>query len=135
MGSLSDGESAVQIHARHIAIHGKHGDELLPPTSLRVASGELALVACSQQQAIAFALAFSGRMATDDGAVLIDGYGDDPVLRRLVGVVDAPGVTEPEPALPLRAVVAEQLAVAGCPASRNAVEDWLVEHAADEFAR
>ncbi|MBB3665390.1 energy-coupling factor transporter ATP-binding protein EcfA2, partial [Prauserella sediminis] len=41
-----------------------------------------------------------------------------------VAVVDAPGVSEPDDALPLRVVVGEELALAGRPANKAAVSRW-----------
>ena len=47
------------------------------------------------------------------------------VLRRRVAVVDAPGITEPDDALPVQTVVGEELAIAGHKAGRKAVQEWL----------
>lgn len=124
----------MDIHARHIAVNGRY-TQLLPPTSLQIAEGQLAVVRCLQEQATSLALALSGRIEPDDGAVLLDGQGDDATLRDLVAIVDSPGVTEPEPSLPLSAVVAESLSLAGRPANRAAVEEWLVEQHAEQYAK
>ncbi|GAA1211516.1 hypothetical protein LY12_004034 [Prauserella alba] len=51
-----------------------------------------------------------------------------------VAVVDAPGVSEPDDALPLRVVVGEELALAGKPASKAAVGRWLTDHDAAPYA-
>ncbi|MGH3621585.1 MAG: hypothetical protein ACRDQ5_07320, partial [Sciscionella sp.] len=91
------------------------------------------LVCRADCDATAFALVFSGRMEPTAGAVLLNGTGDAPTLRELVAVVDAPGVSEPEPTLPLSAVVAEELALASAPADRAAVDDWLQAHGVFEF--
>lgn len=63
----------------------------------------------------------------------------DPVttpraVARRVAVVDSPGVSEPEDALPLRVVVGEELALAGRPADRAAVTRWLTDHDAAAYA-
>jgi hypothetical protein len=49
-------------------------------------------------------------------------------------VVDAPGITEPDDALPVQTVVGEELAIAGRKAGRKAVLEWLDEHDAAEHA-
>lgn len=124
----------MEIHARHIAVNGRY-KQLLPPTSLRVAEEELTLVRCLRDEATTLALALSGRIEPDDGAVLLDGAGDARSLRELVAIVDAPRVTEPEPTLPLVAVVAEALGLAGAPASRATALDWLTEQRAEQYAK
>jgi hypothetical protein len=124
----------LDIHARHIAVNGRY-TQLLPPTSFQIGDGQLALVRCLQEQATSLALALSGRIEPDDGAVLLDGEGNDAALRDLVAIVDSPGVTEPEPSLPLSAVVAESLSLAGRPANRAAVNDWLFEQHAEQYAK
>ncbi|KMS83079.1 hypothetical protein [Prauserella rugosa] len=55
-------------------------------------------------------------------------------LRRCSAVVDSPGVSEPDEALPVRVVVGEELALAGAPASKADVARWLAEHDAAAFA-
>lgn len=55
-------------------------------------------------------------------------------LRRRSAVVDSPGVSEPDEALPVRVVVGEELALAGAPASKADVASWLAEHDAAAFA-
>ncbi|KID28095.1 hypothetical protein HQ32_04654 [Prauserella sp. Am3] len=55
-------------------------------------------------------------------------------LRRRSAVVDSPGVSEPDEALPVRVVVGEELALAGAPASKADVARWLAEHDAAAFA-
>lgn len=122
----------MEIHARQVAVQDANG-WLLPPTSLRLGDGQLALVCRADYDATAFALVFSGRMEPTTGAVLLDGSGNAPALREMVAVVDAPGVSEPEPALPLSAVVAEELALASAPDDRAAVDDWLQAHRVFEY--
>ncbi|MGH3438329.1 MAG: ABC transporter ATP-binding protein [Sciscionella sp.] len=123
----------MEIHARNIAVHGPHG-QLLPATSLRVAEGQVALVKAGRQEATAFALAISGRLELTTGAVLLDGEADEQALRRLVAVIDSPEVSEPEAALPLSAVVAEEIAYTGGSADRNAVDEWLHKLGAERYA-
>ena len=42
-----------------------------------------------------------------------------------IALVDVPGVSEPDPVLPLRTVVAEELAMAGLPTRHGAIGDYL----------
>ncbi|SEQ46229.1 hypothetical protein SAMN05216188_103112 [Lentzea xinjiangensis] len=120
----------MEIHAQRAGVDGAHGP-LLRPTSLVVKPGELTLVAGEPGSGhTALGLALSGRMKLSTGTVSPDAW----TLRRRVVLVDAPGVTEPEEALSLAAVVGEELAMNGMPSGKKAVHDWLVEHAADEHA-
>ncbi|MEV6603895.1 hypothetical protein [Kutzneria sp. NPDC051319] len=124
----------MEIHVQSVGIDGAHGP-LLHPTSLRVRTGELALVAGEPGTGhTAFALALGGRMKPSVGQVLVDGKPDDAALRRLVAIVDAPDVSSPEEALTLGAVIGEELAFASQPANRKAVADWLLAHDAREHA-
>ena len=124
----------MEIHVQSVGIDGAHGP-LLEPTSLRVRTGELALVAGEPGTGhTAFALALGGRMKPSVGQVLLDGKPDDAGLRRLVAIVDAPDVSSPEEALTLGTVMAEELAFAKQPASRKAVADWLLKHDAREHS-
>lgn len=59
------------------------------------------------------------------GRVLIDGVIDARHRQRVVALVDAPGVTEPEPALRVGAVVGEELAIARRKAWGSDVRGWL----------
>ncbi|AHH95983.1 hypothetical protein GCM10010174_51090 [Kutzneria viridogrisea] len=125
----------MEIHAQSVGVDGAHGP-LLHPTSLRVREGELALVAGEPGTGhTAFALAVSGRMRPSVGTVHLDGAANDPALRRAVALVDAPEVSAPEDALTLATVVGEELAMAGQPAGRKAVSDWLLAHDARQHQR
>jgi energy-coupling factor transporter ATP-binding protein EcfA2 len=124
----------VEIHVQSVGVDGAHGP-LLEPTSLRVRTGELALVAGEPGTGhTAFALALGGRMKPSVGSVLLDGKADDEGLRRVVAIVDAPDVSAPEEALTLGTVIGEELAFAKRPAGRKAVADWLLEHDARDHA-
>ncbi|MCP2255322.1 hypothetical protein LY13_004096 [Prauserella aidingensis] len=75
----------------------------------------------------------------EEPAPLPDRPTADPVtapraVARRVAVVDSPGVSEPEDALPLRVVVGEELALAGRPADRAAVTRRLTDHDAAAYA-
>ena len=87
-------------------------DDLLPPTSLEAARGELLLVEGSRQdQRTALALSLSGRMRPSSGNVSWDGNTRIKTLRQASGVVDSPGVNEPEQHLSVRDLVTEDLAL------------------------
>ena len=99
---------------------------LLEPTSLAVRSGERLLVAGEPGHGhTALALALGGRLKVDAGFVELDGSRSGHALRRAVALVDVPGVSEPDPVLPLGTVVAEELAMAGRPTRHGAVRDYL----------
>jgi hypothetical protein len=68
------------------------------------------------------------------GVVTVDDTADDTTLRGLTAVVDAPGVSEPEDALPLRIVVGEELALGRQPAGKRDVAAWLAAHDAAGLA-
>lgn len=119
----------MEVHVRRVGVTGPHGP-LLEPTSLLVTPGDLVLVAGDPGAGhTALALVLSGRMRPGTGEVSPSAA----ELRRRVVPVDSPGVTEPEPVLPLAAVVAEELALNGAPGGRKAVADWLVERGADRY--
>ncbi len=87
-------------------------DDLLPPTSLEAARGELLLVQGPRQdQRTALALALSGRMRPGSGTIGWDGSARIKVLRQASSVVDSPGVNEPEQHLSVRDLVTEDLAL------------------------
>jgi ABC-type hemin transport system ATPase subunit len=110
----------------------------LPPTSLTIGTGQLAIVHGEPGVGItAFGLALAGRIKPTTGTVTLDdamGAASATKLRDLVAVVDAPTVSEPDDALPVRVVVGEELALAHRPASKDAVARWLTENDAAAFA-
>ncbi|KAA9156038.1 ABC transporter ATP-binding protein [Amycolatopsis acidicola] len=122
------------VRADRVSIEGPHGT-LLPPTSLSVADGELAFVHGEPGAGVtAFGLALTGRMRPRTGVVTLDDKIDAARLRDLTAVVDAPGISEPEGALPLRVVAGEELALARRPAGKEDVARWLAEHDAAGLA-
>jgi len=121
---------AVSVH-----VDGAHG-ELLHPTSLTVRSGSLVVVSGEPGQGhTALSLALAGQIHLTGGSVLIDDVHDPARLRRVVALVDTPGVSEPEGSLPLNLVMAEELAMAHRPAGRAAVRALLAEHGAATYAK
>jgi ABC-type taurine transport system ATPase subunit len=83
----------------------------------------------------ALALVLSGRLRPSSGRVLIDGRDDPKAQRRTVAVVDAPEVTAPEDAVPVRDVVAEGLSLAGRRSGRRAVREWLESRGIEALAK
>ncbi|NKQ52643.1 ABC transporter ATP-binding protein [Amycolatopsis sp. K13G38] len=124
----------MELHADRVSVTGPHGT-VLPPTSLTVAGGELCFVHGEPGAGVtAFGLALTGRLRPSTGVVTVDGTTDLATLRGVTAVVDAPGVSEPDGALPLRVVAGEELALGGNPAGKDAVTRWLAEHEAAAFA-
>jgi energy-coupling factor transporter ATP-binding protein EcfA2 len=124
----------MQLRAYAISVRGPHAP-LLRATSVAVRDHELVLLSGYPGPGhVAVSLALSGRLRPDGGEVRVDGQDDDAVLRRRVAVVDTPGITEPDDALPVKAIVGEELAIAGRKAGRKAVQEWLTEHGGAEHA-
>ncbi|MCR6486676.1 ABC transporter ATP-binding protein [Amycolatopsis sp. OK19-0408] len=122
----------MQVRADRVSLEGHHGT-LLPPTSLTFGEGDLAIVHGEPGVGVtAFGLALAGRLKPSTGTVHVEGV--DAGLPELVAVVDAPGVSEPDDALPLRVVVGEELALAHRPAGKEDVARWLAAHDAAPFA-
>ncbi|MBC3194117.1 ATP-binding cassette domain-containing protein [Pseudonocardia sp. C8] len=126
---------AAGLVADGIAVDGTHGP-LLTPTSLHAVPGQVLLVAGPPGSGhTALALCLAGRMIPTRGRVTLDGDDSPARLRRAVAVVDTPGVSEPDPVLPLRTVVGEELAMAGRGTLPRAVVAWLAERGAEQWAR
>lgn len=122
----------MQVRADRVSLEGHHGP-LLPPTSLTVGEGDLAIVHGEPGVGVtAFGLALAGRLKPTTGTVHAEGTAAG--LPELVAVVDAPGVSEPDDALPLRVVAGEELALAHRPAGKEDVNRWLAAHDAAPFA-
>ena len=96
---------------QQLSVTGRR-DDLLPPTSLEAARGDLLLVeGVRQDQRTALALALSGRMKPSAGTVSWDGNARIKAIRQASSVVDSPGVNEPEQHLSVRDLVTEDLAL------------------------
>ncbi len=118
-----------------VAVDGTHAP-LLRPTSLALCDGQVQLaVGPAGAGHTALALAAAGRIRPSSGRVLLDDAVVPAALRRTVAIVDAPGVSEPDGALPLATVVGEELAMARLRAGRGAVAEWLADRDAAEHAR
>jgi len=122
----------MEIEAQDVAVE-VGGAGVLPPTGVLVAAGRRTLVAVDPghdgRAPVALALALAGRLLPTRGRLLVSGHDvglwGREELRRASAVVDGEGVSDPEPALPLRAAVAEELRAAGRPASRDDARAWL----------
>jgi hypothetical protein len=124
----------MELRAYAISVRGPHAT-MLNATSVSVGDHQLVLLAGYPGPGhVAAALSLSGRLRPDSGEVTLDGKTDGRVLRQRVAVVDAPGITEPDDALPVKSVVGEELAIAGKKAGGKAVQAWLQEHDWHEYA-
>ncbi|MEV6417141.1 hypothetical protein [Kribbella sp. NPDC051718] len=124
----------MELKAHAISVQGPHAP-MLHATSISVSDHQLVLLTGYPGPGhVALALGLSGRLKPNGGDVQLDGDTSGRVLRQRVAVVDTPGITEPDDALPVRTVVGEELAIAGHKAGRKAVDAWLAEHDWAEFA-
>ncbi|MEU4192602.1 hypothetical protein AB0E69_11920 [Kribbella sp. NPDC026611] len=124
----------MELQATAISVHGPHAS-MLDATSVQVADHQVVLLTGYPGPGhVAAALGLSGRLKPDTGMVRLDGNPDLALLRRRVAAVDAPGITEPDDALPVQTVVGEELAIAGRKAGRKAVLAWLDEQGVAEHA-
>ena len=97
----------------------------LPATSARFSSGAVTrIVMETEQRPTVLGLIASGRMRPETGTVLIDGRDSRSELKRRIALVDAPGVSEPEPDVTLAGTIAEELMYAGRPNSPVAARLW-----------
>lgn len=88
--------------------------ESLPPVSTSFESGTVTRVVVeTEQRPTVLGLIATGRMRPSAGTVLIDGNEDRRKLRRSVALVDAPGVSEPDPDVTLGGAISEELMFAG----------------------
>lgn len=113
----------------------------LPTTSCVFASGEITRAVCeTEQRPTVLGLIAAGRMQPDTGRVLLDG--DDRArreIRRRTALVDAPGVSDPDPNVSLGGAIAEELLYAGIPGTPLQVRRWaeqlgVAEHLATPIA-
>ncbi len=126
----------MQLIVDQVAVAGARSP-LVQPTSFVAPPSRVTPVAGDPGYGqVALALALAGRMPLAGGRVTLDGSDDPAALRRHVAVVDVPGVSAPEDGLAVHHVLAEELAFAGRPSGRRAVEAFLTAHgvgaAADE---
>lgn len=121
----------MELIADNVSVAGLHGPLLLP-TTLVAHPGHVTLVAGDPGHGhVALALALGGRVPLASGVVTLGGDLSEQLRRRHVALVDVPDVTAPEDAVSIRSAVAEQLALAGRPASRAATRAFLGGHGVD----
>jgi ABC-type multidrug transport system ATPase subunit len=118
----------VELVAEGVEVIGSHGP-LLQPTSLRAREGRVLVVSGDPNSGrTALALVLAGRLHPSKGTVRWNGSERASALRRSVGVVDAPEITEPEGSVSVRDVVAEGLSLASRWSGRRRVRTWLDDH-------
>lgn len=124
----------MNLVAHQVSVAGLHGPLLLP-TSLDAPPADVTLVAGDPGYGhVALALALGGRVDLASGEVRLDGDDAASLRRRHVALVDVPDVTAPEEALSVKAVLEEELALAGLPAGRTAAHRFLAERGSLELA-
>jgi ABC-type transport system involved in cytochrome c biogenesis ATPase subunit len=102
---------------------------LLVPTTVSVQTGEIVGVYGDPgHRHTLLPLALGGRLVPDGGEVGIDGDYSAEARQRRVALVDVPGVSDPDDVSLLTTIVGEELAMAGQPARRTHVDDWLTAH-------
>lgn len=114
-----------QVVARGVSVAGVH-EPFVTGLELVAEPGEVTIVPVdpgAAQQAVALAL--GGRMELLTGEVTVGGQRDPRLRQGIVRLVDVEDVTAPEEGLPVHAVIAEELALAGRPFSRRDVRDVL----------
>lgn len=105
------------------------GDLLVGPTSFVAEPGEVTVVTSDPGVPItALALALGGAVTLAAGSVDLWGSTDPRVLQKHVALVDVAGITAPEDALSVRAVVQEQLALARQGSRRRDVQRLMDAH-------
>ena len=122
----------MQLVLEDVHVQGRRGP-LLQLDGLTVETGEAVLVAGEPGQGhTALSLVLSGRLAPaagrvglvhDDGTVTVD----RAALRRVSAIVDLPAVSEPDDAVPVATVVAEDLAQARRPLRPGTTGSWLAD--------
>lgn len=118
-----------------VAVSKGRKESALPETSVSFSSRAVTLASAeTEQRPTVLGLLASGRMRPDSGSVRIDGRPDARSLRRRVALVDAPGVSEPEPNVQLAGVAAEELMFAGRRSDPLAVRAWLGERGLTAYA-
>lgn len=126
-------EDAVEeetTRLRALGVRVRQGTrDLLPTTSVTVRGGEVAVaVGPPGGGHTSLALALAGRLRLDAGRVEVDGDASPRALQAAVALVDVPGVSEPDEAVPFRTILGEELAMAKHKPSAAAIDRWLGEY-------
>lgn len=118
---------ARQVIVRDVSVRGTH-EPFVQGADIVADADRVTVVAVDPGVAqVALALAIGGRVDLMSGSVTIGGFASRSELQRRTRLVDVADVTAPEDALPLRAVVAEELALAERPSARKDVRAYLAE--------
>lgn len=113
------------VVAQDVSVRGTH-EPFVSGIGFTAPAAEVTLVGADPGVGqVALALAVGGRVDLLTGSVSVGGSTDRAQLQLRTRLVDVPDVTAPEDALPLRAVVAEELALAERPSSRKDVAAFL----------
>jgi ABC-2 type transport system ATP-binding protein len=111
----------------------------LPAISLSYGGPDpVVAVAETELRPTVLSLVASGRMRIDGGSIALDGDDSDGVAARVaerVALVDTPRINEPADDVTLRAVVAEELALAGHRSGRHEVGVILDDQGLADLAR
>ncbi|THG29539.1 hypothetical protein [Naasia lichenicola] len=103
----------MRIQLKNAAI-GAGASAALPPLSMTLESGAVGVIRTTgTARPTRLGLLLGGRMKPTSGEVLLDGRRDPRGLRKLVAVVDAPGIAEPPAGVALHRAVATELALGG----------------------
>lgn len=101
------------IELREVRLGGPRS-ALLPTVSVVAAEQALTVIAVdTDERPMLLSLLLAGRLKPSAGEVLIDGRADPRELRRRVALIDTPYTAEPDPGVPVRTIVAEELSFAG----------------------
>jgi hypothetical protein len=101
---------------------------LLPATSLVLPRGGIVVaIGSTEIHTTALALALAGRLRLTEGVVHADGDARRRTLQRRVALVDVPTVSDPEPGIPFRTVVKEELALTPRRHGIRKTARWLKE--------
>jgi hypothetical protein len=116
-----------QVIARDVSVEGTH-EPFVSGVGFVAPPGDVTVVGVDPGVSqVALALAIGGRVDLLGGSISIGGSSYRSHLQLRTRLVDVPDVTAPEDSLPLRAVVAEELALAERPSSRKDVAIFLAD--------
>ncbi len=123
-----------QVTARNVSIEGTH-EPFVEGVDFTAPPGQATVVGIDPGVGqVALALAIGGRVDLLTGSISIGGTSERSHLQLRTRLVDVPDVTAPEDALPLRAVVAEELALAERPSARKDVAAFLEDRGLTDLA-
>ncbi|HET7801552.1 MAG TPA: hypothetical protein VFL38_14105 [Humibacillus xanthopallidus] len=119
--------SQREVVATGVAVAGTH-EPFVEGVDFVAPGGAVTVVPCDPGvPQVALALAVGGRVALAAGTVSVGGSTDRADLQVRTRLVDVSDVTAPEDTLALRAVIAEELALAERPSSRADVDHFLAD--------